>query len=177
LIHIDEIGQFYEKAIQHLFSDISQLLRVPFEDDLNQRIEQIPIIIRFIDEFLNELRQIENHLLSQSTQSLKEICSILGLENEILDFLSDEVKCENYVTLSIKLIEIHLNIFDELGRNLSNDIQLKDIYRSNSQIQIQIIQSDQFHLCQLTMKLDESKFFNLKNSLKKLIFDQFVETN
>lgn len=124
LCYIDHIRQLYANSIsgfQHLFTDVSQLLRVPIEheidDELNRmlaaafisidyagNINELMSTIQNITDLLNDLRSSERHLFGQLTCSLKETCTILGIENSILVFIPDEVKCENYVAVSIHLI-------------------------------------------------------------------------
>ena len=126
LCFIDHIKILYFNSIkdfQYLFIDISQTLRIPIEINLDEQInqmfqgaiisidyqdniEKIQLTIKIITNLLNDLRSIENHLLREWSESLKYICSILHIENSILDFIPDEIKCENYVAISIHLIRM-----------------------------------------------------------------------
>ncbi|CAF4719416.1 unnamed protein product, partial [Rotaria sp. Silwood1] len=126
LCYIDHIRQLYENSIsgfQHLFTDVSQLLRISIDsqldDELNQmltaaiisidyndNIDKIKLTIQTITDLLNDLRSIEHFLLRQSTHSLKETCEILNIDNNILVFIPNEIKCENYVAVSIHLIRM-----------------------------------------------------------------------
>ena len=131
LVHIHKISRFYNKAIQNfqnLFLDVSQLLRVPIEQNLNDRLDvilqkefipnennkdQLQTNIRLITEFLNDLKHIEIHLVTQSSQPLKQICSVLEIQNRIVDSLVNEINCENYVPLCLKLIEIRSKLQEQ----------------------------------------------------------------
>jgi hypothetical protein len=126
LCHIDHIRKLYANSIsdfQHLFTDVSQSLRTPIDpqldDELSQMlqaaiisidygndVDQIKSTIQTITDLLNDLRSIEHHLLRQWAHTLKETCSILNIDNSILAFIPDEIKCENYVALNIHLIRM-----------------------------------------------------------------------
>ena len=60
--------------------------------------------IQIITKFLNELKTIEDTLLQQSTQSLIEICKHVAIDNLILNWIPERIKCENYVAINIHLI-------------------------------------------------------------------------
>ena len=123
LCHFGHIRQLYADSIsgfQHLFTDISQLLRTAIDHQLDEELNQtlkaaiisvdgvdnMRSTIQTITDLLNDLRAIEQHLLQQSAHSLKETCRILHIENSILDFIPSEIKCENYVAISIHLIRM-----------------------------------------------------------------------
>ena len=125
LCYIDHVRQLYEKSIggfQHLFTDIPHLLRVPIDDQLNNelhqifesqllhtdendKVEGIKTTIDKITNLLNDLKKIEDNLLDQSTQPLALTCEYLAIENSILSFIPEGIKCENYVALNIQLIQ------------------------------------------------------------------------
>ncbi|CAF1638446.1 unnamed protein product, partial [Didymodactylos carnosus] len=48
---------------------------------------------------------LEETFLLQSTESIIEICKIMAIENILLNFIPVDIKCENYVHLSISLIK------------------------------------------------------------------------
>ena len=126
LCYIDHVRKLYENSIsdfQHLFTDVSQLLRTPIDpqldDELSQMlraaiisidygndIDKIQSTIQMITDLLNELGLVEHLLLRQWAHSLKETCDILKIENSILNFIPDEIKCENYVAVCIHLIRM-----------------------------------------------------------------------
>ncbi|CAF1248253.1 unnamed protein product [Adineta steineri] len=123
LMYFDHICQLYANSIsnfQHLFTDVSQLLRTPIEIQLDNElsemlqgatisvddIDKIKVLIQTITDLLNDLRTNEHFLQRQWTDSLKETCSILAIENSILNLIPDGIKCENYVALCIHLIRM-----------------------------------------------------------------------
>ncbi|CAF3132384.1 unnamed protein product [Rotaria sp. Silwood2] len=147
LCYIDHVIEIYAKSVsgfQHLFTDVSALLRVSIDSQLNNEIiqkfneniinidykndiDEIQEKIQTITEFLNELKTIEDTLLQQSTQSLIEICQYLSIDSTLLSLIPYRIKCENYVDLYIHLIrtrsklqEQKLNI-EEQERNLWNE--------------------------------------------------------
>jgi hypothetical protein len=126
LCYIDYVRKVYQTSIrgfEHLFTNVSPLLRVPINTQLNieltemlekslinvdykNQIAKINETIRSITDFLNELKEIENTLLQQSVQSLILTCEIMTLESPILKMIPKNIKCENYVPLNIHLIKI-----------------------------------------------------------------------
>ncbi|CAF4734470.1 unnamed protein product [Rotaria sp. Silwood1] len=60
--------------------------------------------IQTITTFLNEIKDIEDEFQQQFTQSLTETCGFLAIENPILLWIPDKIKCENYVDVYIHLI-------------------------------------------------------------------------
>ncbi len=124
LCHIDHVLKLYAESIggfQHLFTDIPPLLRVSIDPQLNNELiqksdeniinidynnnsEEIQSTIQIITEFLNELKTFEDTLSQQSTQSLKLTCQYVAIDNPILLWIPEGIKCENYVPLNIHLI-------------------------------------------------------------------------
>ena len=119
LCHINHILKLYTESMSgfhYLFTNISPLLQVPIQPELDaqlaenlnediQHIEQIQSQIQMITKLLDELKTIEDPLLQQSNKSLSEICRHLAIENAILDRIPNEIKCENYVSVCIHLIQ------------------------------------------------------------------------
>ncbi len=127
LEHIHHIYQLYEQAInhfQHCFINVSHLLHVPIErnfdpvfnlsDDDQQDKEKLQFSIKNITEFLNDLKDAEESLLNHSSQSLKQICQDLRIKNPILEYIPAGIKCQNYVPLGIKLIEIRSKLQEKI---------------------------------------------------------------
>ncbi|CAF3824124.1 unnamed protein product, partial [Rotaria sp. Silwood1] len=126
LSQIKNICQLYEQSIHHFqytFINVSHLIRVPFDKKLNDELdhifrsslissndqtikEEFQSKIRMITEFLNDLKDIEDLLAGQWTQSFVEICEYLRIDNLIVKLIPKEIKCENYVPLCLKLIDI-----------------------------------------------------------------------
>ncbi|CAF1366374.1 unnamed protein product, partial [Adineta steineri] len=124
LCYLNHIQELYSNAIndiQYLFSDVPHLLRTPINDELNEElkqkikvnlidieyndhVEKLKSTIHMISEFLNDLRSIEISLFEQSTQSLPKTCEYVAIESPILSWIPSEIRCENYVSLSIHLI-------------------------------------------------------------------------
>ncbi|CAF2781321.1 unnamed protein product [Rotaria sp. Silwood2] len=161
LCYIDHIRQLYSNSIsgfQHLFTDVSQLLRIPIDiqldDELNQmltaaiisidyndNIDKIKFTIQTITDLLNDLRSIEHFLLRQSTYSLKETYDILNIENSILAFIPNEIKCENYVAVSIHLIRMRtilqeriVNIEEKQTKQWNENFNIKSFDEQEKQV-------------------------------------------
>ncbi|CAF3300655.1 unnamed protein product [Rotaria sp. Silwood2] len=126
LSQIKSICQLYEQSInhfQHTFINVSHLIRVPLDKKLNNELdhilkssfissndhtkkEEFQVAIRTITKFLNVLKDREDFLASQWAQSFTETCKYLCIENLIVKLIPKEIKCENYVPLCLKLIDI-----------------------------------------------------------------------
>ncbi|CAF0874792.1 unnamed protein product [Didymodactylos carnosus] len=124
LCYLNHIQELYSNAIndfQYLFTDVPHLLRTPINDQLNEKlkqaikvnlidieyndhVEKLKSTIHMISEFLNDLRGIEVSLFEQSTQSLPKTCEYMAIDNPILSWIPSEIRCENYISLSIHLI-------------------------------------------------------------------------
>ncbi|CAF0924968.1 unnamed protein product [Rotaria sordida] len=124
LCYINHVIEIYGESVsgfQHLFTDIPPLLRIHIDSqlndeltrnlweyiiniDYNNNVDKIQTTIQTITTFLNELKDIEDTLQQQSTQSLTEICEFSAIENPILSWIPDTIKCENYVDVYIHLI-------------------------------------------------------------------------
>ncbi|CAF1275007.1 unnamed protein product [Didymodactylos carnosus] len=154
LCHIDHVRKLYEKSIngfEHLFTDVSHLLRIPIDAQVNielnetlkmtlinadygDQIDKINETIQTITDFLNELKGIEDTLLQRSTQSLTKTCIAVYINNPILEFISENIKCENYVALNIHLIQVRSSL-QERTINI-NEKQMKlwhEDFHTNSQ--------------------------------------------
>jgi hypothetical protein len=165
LIHLNYVCQLYEKSInhfQHSFITISQSLRIPIDPNLNEQLDQIfdtafnpsdenqdkeklQFSIRRITDFLNDLKGIEDQLLNQSTQLLTQTCEYLSIENPILQLIPADVKCQNYVPLGIKLIEIRSKLQEK-----TIHIEEKDTKLWNEKFDIQ--DSEQQNIFQIFKK-------------------------
>ncbi len=124
LCYLNHIQKLYSNAISdfhYLFTDVPQLLRTPIDDQTNEKlkdlvkanlidvdyendVEKLKSTICTISEFLKELREIETTLFEQSTQPLGQTCEFLAIENATLSWIPSEIRCENYVSLSIHFI-------------------------------------------------------------------------
>jgi hypothetical protein len=173
LCHIDHVLKLYTESIsdfQHLFTDIPPLLRVPIDsqlnDELTQKLEEnlinieynndidkIQSTIQTITEFLNELKTIEDTLLQQSAQSLREICGHVTINNAILIWLPERIKCENYVALNIHLIRTR-SILQERKVN----IEEKETKLWNENFNLYEPQTSRFH--QYLNPEDETQIIN-----------------
>ena len=143
ICHLGHIRQLYADSIsdfQHLFTDVSQLLRIPIDHQLDEELNQtlraaiisvedvdnMRSTIKTITDLLNDLRAIEQLLVGQSAHSLKETCRILHLENSILDLIPSEIKCENYVTISIHLIRMRTILQEQVVNIEASEIKQWD---------------------------------------------------
>ncbi|CAF1430588.1 unnamed protein product, partial [Rotaria sordida] len=133
LCYIQHIRKLYENSIngfEYLFTDVSDLLRIPIDDNLkhelkqifdtkliqidyNTEIDQLNLTIQSITQLLNELKSIQDTLSQQSTQSLTIICEHLNIINTILSLIPESIKCENYVTLCIILIQLRSTLQEQ----------------------------------------------------------------
>jgi hypothetical protein len=151
LSQISNVLQFYKHMInqvQHAFMDVSQLLRVPLKQTLNDDLDKILTSsyipsrdqtnkeefqgkIRTINEFLNDLKGVEVVLADQYAQSLSETCKVLEIENPVLALIPKEIKCENYVSLCLKLIEVRSQLQER-----TIDIEEKKVVLWNARFDI-----------------------------------------
>ncbi|CAF1461212.1 unnamed protein product [Didymodactylos carnosus] len=91
------------------------MLKLSFISSNDQiRKEELQDKIRTITEFLNDLKNIENCFSRLWAESLTEICALLYIENPIITLLPKEIKCENYVPLCLKLIEIRSQLQERM---------------------------------------------------------------
>ncbi|CAF3675559.1 unnamed protein product [Rotaria sp. Silwood1] len=126
LCHLNHIGKLYRDLIRNFeysFVNIPDLLRTPIDADLSNKLQQIferELInisynenidvlqshIQQINQLLDDLKSIEDILLRQSTESLRSISENMRINNEILILIPKEIKCENYISLSICLDQV-----------------------------------------------------------------------
>ncbi|CAF5108871.1 unnamed protein product, partial [Rotaria sp. Silwood1] len=126
LCHLNHIGKLYRDLIRNFeysFVNIPDLLRIPIDADLSNKLQQIfereLINISYnenidvlqshmqqINQLLDDLKSIEDILLRQSTESLRSISENMRINNEILMLIPKEIKCENYISLSIYLNQV-----------------------------------------------------------------------
>ena len=170
---------------QYLFTDVPHLLRTPINDHLNEQLKQgiqINLIaieyddnldkfkstIHLISQFLNELRTIEDSLHEQSTQSLSETCGYLAIENPILSWIPLEIRCENYVSLSIHFIRCRSTLQEKLVniQEKQNILWTEQINENQN-----TIQSINTFLHYLNNKEDNSQDLNTTNLIGLEGFD------
>ncbi|CAF1621746.1 unnamed protein product, partial [Rotaria magnacalcarata] len=138
-------------GFQHLFTDIPPLLRVRIDSQLNHELiqqlnnnilginynndrEKIQMKIQTITEFLSELKTIEDNLQQQSTQPLVQTCGYLAIDNPILSWIPDKIKCENYVELYIHLIRARSKLQEQ---KLNIEEQKMKLWEENSNFEDQ----------------------------------------
>jgi hypothetical protein len=172
LCYINHVRTLYAestKNFQHLFTDVSHLLHAPIPKDVDEKlrdtletniiraeqdsnVDVIHMNVRTITELLNELSAMEATLVDQMSQSLRETCFVLAIDNPILAIVPTEVKCENYVSFSIHLIrtrailqEIVVNIeekqptlwqehFDSQNNHMKQDNRFHTYLNTGNQI-------------------------------------------
>ncbi|CAF1002782.1 unnamed protein product [Didymodactylos carnosus] len=66
---------------------------------------------------LNDLKQIEYHLFQQSSLSLITVCNSLCIDNPLLVFLTDDIKCENYMAICVLFIQLRTQLMQKLILN------------------------------------------------------------
>ncbi|CAF1212894.1 unnamed protein product [Rotaria sp. Silwood1] len=134
LSQIKSVYQLYERSInliQHAYINVSHLIRVPLDKKLNDELdyilkswfilsndqpekEKLQAKIRTITEFLNDLKDVEHRLDGQWAKSFAETCEILSIENSIVSLIPKEIKCENYVPLCLKFIQIRSQLQEQV---------------------------------------------------------------
>lgn len=134
LEQIHSICQLYEKVIhdfQHAFVNVPQTLRIPLDTKLNLQLdehfhqlfntsdrqenrEKLQESIQMISDLLNELKDAEQSLLYQSSHSLKQTCRDLYIDNTILEYIPMEIKCQNYVSVGMKLIDLRSKLQEKI---------------------------------------------------------------
>ncbi|CAF1142456.1 unnamed protein product, partial [Adineta ricciae] len=133
LSHISNVLHLYQQTInqfQYALMNVSQLLRVPIEKTLSDTLNHLLVSsfvssesttnkddfqakMKLITDFLNDTILVENLLADQYSRPLVETCAILAIENSILAFIPNEIKCENYLPLCMKLIEVRSQIQEQ----------------------------------------------------------------
>ncbi|CAF0904066.1 unnamed protein product [Adineta ricciae] len=126
LCYINQILTLYNNALnecQQLYIDVSHLLRVhidvPLKDefigniyknilqiDYKDEVDKIHAIIQHLTEFLNDLKSIEDTLLQQCSQSLVQTCKHLAMENVLLLWIPEDIRCEHYFAVITHLIRV-----------------------------------------------------------------------
>lgn len=126
LSQMEDICGFYQQAIirvQNAYNHVSSTIDVPMSDVVIAGIDQVLIKsflpkdnqgnkeelegkMRVITDLLEELKNAQEDLARRSSQPFAETCKHWGFESLILELIPADVKCENYVPLCVKLIEI-----------------------------------------------------------------------
>ena len=165
LCYIDHVLRLYIQSssdFQYLFTNVLPLLRASIDRQLNEELnkqfeqfltinddqdvtpQQIQSKIQQITEFLNDLRDSQDMLAQQSTRSLTNTCDLLAIENIILSFLPQEIKCEHYADLSIHLIRLRSKLQEKkLNIEVKQTILWKEDFTSDEQSDKQ---TNRFHL-------------------------------
>jgi len=158
LCHIDHVRKLYElsiKSLESLFPDVSPLLRVlinpKFDFEFVQMLQDIflnitddnPVDrinenIRVITNFLNELKEIEEGLLQQSSQSLSMVCESFLVESSLIGLIPASIKCENYVAVNIHLIKIRSTLLQQLMDINEKENKTKLLWQENLDVNIPI---------------------------------------
>ncbi|CAF1093606.1 unnamed protein product [Adineta steineri] len=152
LCHFNHVIKLYAQSIngfEHLFTDISPLLRIPIDTQLDieltkqfneqilhtnndNNIEKYQTMNQTITEFLNDLKNSKDLILQQSSQSFVETCHHLSIDNPILKWIPSEIRCENYVPLNIHLIRIR-SILQETKVNVEEKMII--LWQEETEIQ------------------------------------------
>ncbi|CAF3815136.1 unnamed protein product, partial [Rotaria magnacalcarata] len=134
LSKIKNVYQLYQQAInqlQHAYANVPHLIRIPLTEELNNALddkfkslylfscdqikkEEYQAQTRSITELLNDFKDIEDFVERESSKSLIETCRVLSIESPILALISEEIKCENYVPICLKLIEIRSKLQEKI---------------------------------------------------------------
>ena len=134
LVQLGAICRLFEKIIhdfQHSFVNVPQILRMPIDTRWNVQLdeqfqqlfnpsnsqptkEKLQESIRIIRDVLNEFKEAEQSFLSQSSESLKQTCQNLYFESSILQYIPEEIKCQNYVPIAMKLTEIRSKLQENI---------------------------------------------------------------
>ena len=131
LCHLHNVIKIYAELIHgfsHLFTNVSSLLQVALDPQVNEELmrrlhenliqsddddnntDMIQARILAITQLLNDLSGIEDSLLQQAAQPLVQTCGYLAIENDLLQWIPEGVRCEHYVPLSIHLIRLRSNL-------------------------------------------------------------------
>ena len=133
LCHLYHVIRIYAELIHgfsHLFTNVSSLLQVPLDSQVNEELTQrlyenliqstdanddertdmIQARILAITQLLQDLSGIEDSLLQQAAQPLVKTCEYLAIENDLLQWIPEGVRCEHYVPLSIHLIRLRSSL-------------------------------------------------------------------
>ena len=131
---IKAIYEIYRELINNFNYSIlnsSRLLSVPLSFELNQLLdeilyqsipsqtpEQLQSSIRSISEFLDDLKDCVPGFTERLSHSLINIYIDYSLNADtIFKIIPEEVKCENYIPVIIKLIEIRSTFQEKIMRN------------------------------------------------------------
>ncbi|CAF3675518.1 unnamed protein product [Rotaria sp. Silwood1] len=162
LCHLNLVGKLYRtliKTFEYSFANIPDLLRIPIDADLSNTLQQIfetkllnvtyeeniddlQSHIQHINQFLYDLKSIEDILLQQSNESLRLTCTNMGVDNDIATLIPEEIKCENYISLTIYLNQVQsilqerkINIEEKTAHlweeNFHSDRNEQDIIEKN----------------------------------------------
>ena len=131
LCHLYYVIKLYAELIHgftHLFTNVSSLLQVPLDTQMNEELTQrlhenllqladadettdnIQTKIKSITQLLQDLSGIEDSLLQQAAQPLVKTCEYVAIENDLLQWIPEGVRCEHYVPLSIHLIRLRSSL-------------------------------------------------------------------
>ncbi|CAF5130369.1 unnamed protein product, partial [Rotaria sp. Silwood1] len=166
----------------HTFINVSHLIRVPFDKKLNDELdhifrsslipsndqtikEEFQSKIRMITEFLNDLKDIEDLLAGQWTQSFVEICEYLRIDNLIVKLIPKEIKCENYVPLCLKPIDIRSQLQER-----TIDIEEKTIDLWSTRFDISDINQSNENSFQIFRNKNDDFLPIMSNSISSLDF-------
>ncbi|CAF4476513.1 unnamed protein product, partial [Rotaria sp. Silwood2] len=171
LSQIKQICQLYEQSInqfQHAFINVSHLLRVPLDKNLNDELDDslktsfIPSNeqiqkdkfqdkVHIIAEFLNDLKVQEKFFDMQWAQSFVDTCKALEINYEIVALIPKAIKCENYVPLCLKFIEIRSQLQERMI-----DIEEKTVNLWNARFDIPDTNQSQENSFQLFRNKDDT---------------------
>lgn len=133
LRHYNHVIELYAQSmneLEHLFTDVQPLLRIPIDPQLNielieqlnknivhanyeNDIDKIQQMIQTITQFLNDLKNYVDFMLQRSSQEFVETCVYLAIENPILEWIPEGIRCENYVPLNIQLVQIRSTLQEQ----------------------------------------------------------------
>ena len=156
-------------------SIFSDLLRVPINTDLSHKlqenfetklinnthdhqIDQLQFYIQQINKLLYDWKSMEDVLLRQSTESLSLISEHMGIVNDVLIFIPEAIKCENYVSLSIYLNQIQ-SILQE--RKINIEEKRTDLWEESFQAdrnEQDIRERNRYHQYLLGNEMNETKY-------------------
>lgn len=146
LVQLQLIRGFFEKIMndfQHLFVNVPQILRMPIESKWNSQLdeqfhqlfnpsnskqtkEKLEESIRMINNLLDEFEETKESLLSQASQSLKLTCQNVNFESPIVQYIPEEIKCQNYIPVATKLTEIRSKLQENIQQIEEEDAYLWD---------------------------------------------------
>lgn len=156
LSKLKDIYEYYQQAIiriQNAYNHVSSTIDIPVSNTVSAELDRVLVEsflletieeskeeldgkMRVITDLLEELKEVQEDLARQSSKPFASTCKFWGLESLILGLIPEEVKCENYVPLCVKLIEIRSRLQEKSIAIQERNEELWTPYPVSSEIQV-----------------------------------------